>query len=66
MGEAYLIYENNEPYGEDVPYCDLECALWQFIGVLGDSLLESLEMPTEILTALYRDAQPVVYTSILD
>ena len=66
VGEAYLIYENNEPYCEDVPYCVLECALWQFIGVLGDSLLESLEMPTEILTALYRDAQPVVYTSILD
>ena len=66
VGEAYLIYENNEPYAEDVPYCDLECALWQFIGVLGDSLLESLEMPTEIFTALYPDAQPVVYTSILD
>jgi hypothetical protein len=66
VGEPYLIYENNEPYAEDVPYCDLECALWQFIGVLGDSLLESLEMPTEIFTALYPDAQPVVYTSILD
>jgi hypothetical protein len=63
VGEAYLIYENNEPYGEDVPYCDLECALWQLIGVLGDSLLESLEIPPEIFTALYLDAQPVVYRS---
>ena len=66
VGEPSLVYENNEPLGEDVPYCDLECALWQFVGMLGDDLLKSLEMPTEIFTALYLDAQPVVYTSILD
>mgnify|MGYP000265548334 CR=1 FL=1 len=63
VGEAYLIYENNEPLGEDVPYCDLECALWQLIGVLGDGILKALEMPPEIFSKLYNDAKPVVYTS---
>lgn len=63
VGEAYLIYENNEPIGEDVPHCDLECALWQLIGVLGDGILKALEMPPEIFSKLYKDAQPVVYTS---
>lgn len=63
VGEAYLIYENNEPLGEDVPYCDLECALWQLIGVLGDGILKALEMPPEIFSKLYNDAKSVVYTS---
>lgn len=63
VGEAYLIYKNNEPLGEDVPYCDLECALWQLIGVLGDGILKALEMPPEIFSKLYNDAKPVVYTS---
>lgn len=63
FGESSLVFDNNEPLGEDVPYCDLECALWQLIGVLGDGLLESLEMPPEIFSTLYSDAQPVIYTS---
>jgi hypothetical protein len=63
VGEPSLVYDNNEPLGEDIPYCDLECALWQLIGVLGDDLLKSLEMPTEIFSTLYNDAQPVIYTS---
>lgn len=63
VGEPSLVYENNEPLGEDVPYCDLECALWQFVGMLGDDLLKSLEMPTEIFTKLYSEAQPAIYTS---
>lgn len=63
VGEPSLVYDNNEPLGEDIPYCDLECALWQLIGVLGDDLLKALEMPTEIFSTLYSDAQPVIYTS---
>lgn len=65
VGEPFLVFDNNEPLGEDVPYCDLEAALWQLIGVLGDKLLESLEMPLEIFAALYNDARPVIYTSTL-
>ena len=63
VGEPSLVYENNEPLGEDVPYCDLECALWQLIRVLDDDLLESLEMPPKIFAKLYREAQPAIYTS---
>lgn len=63
VGEPSLVFDNNEPLGEDVPYCDLECALWQLIGVLGDDILKALEMPPEIFSMLYSDAQPVVYRS---
>jgi hypothetical protein len=63
VGEPSLVYDNNEPLREDIPYCDLECALWQLIGVLGDDLLKALEIPSEIFSTLYSDAQPVIYTS---